>query len=241
MPVQDFRYLDGRLHCEGAALEAIAEAVGTPAYVYSSAAIRGNFHRYGRSLAGIPHEIHYAVKANSSLAVLALLAAEGAGFDIVSGGELYRVLRAGGDPARVVYSGVGKTEAEMRYALEAGIGAFHCESREELEVLRDLADDAGAAPRVALRVNPDIDAKTHPYIATGLSEHKFGIRTDEAEALYRQATAWAPVRFYGVSCHIGSQIFETSVFSDAIRQLLELANRLRAGGLGIEAIDVGEA
>ena len=239
MPVQEFHYRDGRLHCEAVGLAEIAAAAGTPTYVYSSRAIRDNYRSYAVSLAGIPHDIYYAVKANSSLAVLALLAAEGAGFDIVSGGELYRVLQAGGDPAKVVYSGVGKTRAEMRYALERGIEAFHCESREELAVLRELAAAAGGSPRVALRVNPNIDARTHPYIATGLSEHKFGIGLAEAEELYRDPDAWAPVQFTGVSCHIGSQVFDTQAFEEALRQLLALAGRLRERGLGIRSVDLG--
>ncbi len=239
MPVQGFQYLDGRLRCEAVSMDSVAEAVGTPVYVYSSQAIRDNFRSYDRSLAAIPHDIHYAVKANSSLAVLALLAAEGAGFDIVSGGELYRVLRAGGDPAKVVYSGVGKTRIEMQYALEQRIGGFCCESSQELAVLRELAVATGTNPNVALRVNPDINASTHPYIATGLSEHKFGIGVDEAEALYRSAEEWAPLRFTSVSCHIGSQIFDTGVFEEALRQLLALTMRLRRGGIAIGTVDLG--
>lgn len=239
MPVQEFEYLDGRLCCEAVALETVADAVGTPAYVYSSQAIRDNYRSYDQSLARIPHEIHYAVKANSSLAVLALLGAEGAGFDIVSAGELYRVLRAGGDPAKVVYSGVGKTKAEIRYALEQRTGRFCCESRQELAVLRELAAAMGSTPNVALRVNPDISAETHPYIATGLGEHKFGIAVEEAEALYRDATAWAPLQFTSVSCHIGSQIFDTRVFQEALCQLLALTVRLRSEGITIRTVDLG--
>lgn len=239
MPVQEFQYLDGRLRCEAVSLDAVAEAVGTPVYIYSSRAIRENFRSYARSLAAIPHDIHYAVKANSSLAVLALLAAEGAGFDIVSGGELYRVLRAGGDPAKVVYSGVGKTRTEIQYALTQRIGKFCCESSQELAVLRELAVATGTTPNVGLRVNPDINAETHPYIATGLSEHKFGVGVEEAEALYRSTEAWAPLRFSSVSCHIGSQIFDTGVFEEALRQLLALAMRLRRTGIAIGTVDLG--
>ena len=239
MPLQNFDYQGGQLYCERVPLRTIAKTVGTPVYVYSARAIRGNFRAYKRSLSGVPHEIHYAVKANSSLAVLALLAAEGAGFDIVSGGELYRVLRAGGDPSKVVYSGVGKTRDEVAYALEEGIGAFHCESPEELSVIQELALSTGAAPTVALRVNPNIDAKTHPYIATGLREHKFGIALDEAEALYGDAAKWAPLRFRALSCHIGSQIFDTEVFGEALRQMLDLADRVRTLGVGIRTIDLG--
>lgn len=239
MPLQEFPYREGRLHCEGVALDSIATNAGTPTYVYSAAAIRTNFREYDRALAPIPHEIRYSVKANSSLAVLGLLAAEGSGFDIVSGGELYRVLRAGGDPGKVVYSGVGKTRGEIRYALEQRIGAFHCESIQELAILREVAAETGAPAEVALRVNPDIDAKTHPYIATGLSEHKFGIPLSEAEALYRVATEWEPLRFTSISCHIGSQIFDIPVFEAALEQLLGLAERLRDAEAPIRTIDLG--
>ncbi|MCY4187273.1 MAG: diaminopimelate decarboxylase [Bryobacterales bacterium] len=239
MPLQEFHYRDGQLLCESSALRDIARAVGTPAYVYSSRAIRDNYRAYERALAGLPHQIHYAVKANSSLAVLSLLAAEGAGFDIVSGGELYRVLLAGGDPASVVYSGVGKTAAELEYALEQRIGTFNCESEQELDMLREVAARLGARPAVALRVNPNIDARTHPYISTGLNEHKFGIELQAAEDLYGQAAKWRPLRFSGVSCHIGSQIFETEVFAEAVGQLLDLAARLRACGVPLHTIDLG--
>ncbi len=239
MPLQEFHYRDSQLYCEDAALSAIAQAVGTPTYVYSASAIRENYRAYERALADVPHRIHYAVKANSSLAVLALLAAEGAGFDIVSGGELYRVLRAGGDPSTVVYSGVGKTAAELEYALEQGIGAFNCESEQELDMLREVAARIGAKPAVALRVNPNIDAKTHPYISTGLSEHKFGIGLQAAESLYGEAAKWSPLEFTGISCHIGSQIFDTSVFEEVLSQMLALAARLCASGLPIEGINLG--
>ena len=239
MPLQGFPYLEGQLQCESVPLSTIAEAVDTPVYVYSATAIRNNFRGYGQSLSTISHEIRYSVKANSSLAVLALLSAEGSGFDIVSGGELYRVLRAGGDPSKIVFSGVGKTRNELRYALERGIAAFHCESRQELEVLREIASSMDTSPDVALRVNPDIDAKTHPYIATGLSEHKFGIAVDEAEALYRDADSWTPLRFTSLSCHIGSQIFDMSVFQDVLRQMLELGTRLSESAVPIRTIDLG--
>lgn len=239
MPLQGFPPRNGLLHCEGVGLTEIADSVGTPTYVYSASAIRENLRDYGRSLERIPHEIRYAVKANSSLAILALLHADGAGFDIVSGGELYRVLEAGGDPAKVVYSGVGKTPSEMRYALERGIGAFHCESSPELAALRSLAAELDTAANVGLRVNPDIDAKTHPYIATGLSEHKFGIPLAEAEAVYGEADSWSPLRFTSLSCHIGSQIFDMQVFRAAVGQMLALGQRLRERGVPIETIDLG--
>ena len=239
MPLQEFRYRDKQLHCENVALSAIARAVGTPTYVYSTRAIRGNYRAYKQALAEVPHQIHYAVKANSSLAVLALLASEGAGFDIVSGGELYRVLRAGGDPSNVVYSGVGKTAAELKYALEQRIGAFNCESEQELDMLREVASGVGARPAVALRVNPNIDARTHPYISTGLTEHKFGIGLQAAESLYDEAAKWDPLQFTGLSCHVGSQIFDTAVFEEVLGQMLGLATRLRTRGVPIRTIDLG--
>ena len=239
MPLQKFQYKADQLHCEEVLLETIAATAGTPVYVYSSAAIRENFDAYKRSLEGIPYEIHYAVKANSSLAVLALLASEGAGFDIVSGGELFRVLRARGDPAKIVYSGVGKTREEMEFALRERIGVFHCESVQELDVLRDAARQMGVAPTVGLRVNPNIDARTHPYIATGLSEHKFGIALEDAESIYGNARQWAPLQFRSLSCHIGSQVFDTQVFDEALHQLLGLATRLSGAGIAIRSIDLG--
>lgn len=239
MPLSGFERRQGELYCEGASLSAIAEKVGTPAYVYSGTAIRENYRSYAAALAGLPHEIHFAVKANSSLGILALLAREGAGFDIVSGGELFRVLQAGGDSARVVFSGVGKTRQEMIYALEQGTGWFNCESEGELRLLAELASDAGAAPSVALRVNPNVNAHTHPYIATGLSDHKFGIDIAAAERIYRRADEFAPLRLEGVSCHIGSQIFNTQAFFDALDLLLALIERLREDGLQITQLDLG--
>jgi diaminopimelate decarboxylase len=239
MPLSGFERREGELYCEGASLSAIAEKAGTPTYVYSGTTIGDNYRSYVAALATLPHEIHYAVKANSSLGILALLAREGAGFDIVSGGELFRVLQAGGDPARVVFSGVGKTRQEMIYALEQGTGWFNCESEAELRLLAELASDAGAAPSVALRVNPNVDAQTHPYIATGLSAHKFGIDIAEAERIYRRADEFAPLRLEGVSCHIGSQIFNTQAFFDALDLVLALIERLRDDGANITQLDLG--
>lgn len=239
MPFQGFERRDGRLFCEDVELDHIAIEAGTPTYVYSSAAIRENYRAYDRSLDGLQHEIHYAVKANASLAVLSLLAKEGAGFDIVSGGELYRVIQAGGDPARIVFSGVGKTEQEIRFALEAGIGSFNCESEAELDLLRRTAAELEKEPRAALRVNPDVDAATHPYIATGLKAHKFGIALEDAEPVYRRAADVAPVMLDGVSCHIGSQIFDTQAFLDALDRVLELIERLREAGVEISRLDLG--
>ena len=239
MPTQKFHYIDDIFCCHEVPLETIAEQAGTPSYVYSGDAIRENYRAYDRALAGLEHDIHYAVKANSSLGILSLLAEEGAGFDIVSGGELYRVLKAGGDPSRVVFSGVGKTGEELRYALEQEIGRFNCESDGELRLLRELAAQVGRKPEVSLRVNPDIDAETHPYIATGLREHKFGIGLAEAERIYRQAAELHPLRLNGIGCHIGSQIFNIGAFAEALQRVLELAGRLRGFGVPIEALDLG--
>ena len=239
MPTQKFHYIDDIFCCHEVPLETIAEQAGTPSYVYSGDAIRENYRAYDRALAGLEHDIHYAVKANSSLGILSLLAEEGAGFDIVSGGELYRVLKAGGDPSRVVFSGVGKTGEELRYALEQGTGRFNCESDGELRLLRELAAQVGRKPEVSLRVNPDIDAETHPYIATGLREHKFGIGLAEAERIYRQAAELHPLRLNGIGCHIGSQIFNIGAFAEALQRVLELAGRLRGFGVPIEALDLG--
>lgn len=239
MSLSGFERREGKLHCDGISLSAIADKVGTPTYVYSGTAIRENYRSYDSALADIPHEIHYAVKANSSLGVLSLLAREGAGFDIVSGGELFRVLQAGGDPARVVFSGVGKTRQEISYALEQGIGWFNCESEAELRLLAELAAQAGAAPSVALRVNPNVDAQTHPYIATGLSAHKFGIEISAAENLYQRADEFSPLRLEGVGCHIGSQIFNTQAFFDALELILAMIDRLREEGAHITQLDLG--
>jgi diaminopimelate decarboxylase len=239
MPLQGFTRRAGRLYCEDVPLETIAQEAGSPTYVYSASAIVDNYQAYARALDGLDHQVHFAVKANSSLGVLARLAREGAGFDIVSGGELFRVLRAGGDARKVVFSGVGKTAQEMEYAMESGVGSFNCESADELRLLANVAGRVGAKPSVALRVNPDINAETHPYIATGLRKHKFGVAIDEAEALYLEAAALPTLNVEGVSCHIGSQIFDLQAFVDALARVLELVERLRAAGLTIRTLDLG--
>jgi diaminopimelate decarboxylase len=239
MPTQGFDYRGGRYYCEQVDLARVAEQCGTPCYVYSASSILENYRAYNGALGAVPHEIHYAVKANSSIGLLALLAREGAGFDIVSGGELFRVLKAGGDPAKVVFSGVGKSAEEIRYALDSGIGSFNCESEAELELLNQIAGELGLRPNVALRVNPDIDADTHPYIATGLHAHKFGVELCEAERIYGAAAGMAHVDPNGVSCHIGSQIFDTGAFYEALDKVVELAGRLRGRGLPIRNLDLG--
>src|SRR5580658_9874355 len=199
-----FSYSQNDLYCEQVPLADLAARVGTPAYVYSSQTLLANYRAYDESFGDLPHTICYSVKANSSLAVLALLAKAGAGFDIVSGGELYRVLQAGGDPAKVVFSGVGKTAAEVDYALQSGIHMFNCESEPELALIDALAARRGVRAGFAIRVNPDVDAATHPYISTGLREHKFGIDIADAESVYERARGLPSMVAEGVSCHIGS-------------------------------------
>ncbi len=234
-----FRYQQDALYCEEAPLADIARRAGTPCYVYSAAAILERFRAYDGSLAGLPHRICYAVKANSSLGVLKLLAEAGAGFDIVSGGELFRVLKAGGDPAGVVFSGVGKTPEEVEYALGCGIHSFNCESEDELALIDALAARRGVTARVALRVNPDVETATHPYISTGLREHKFGIDIRRVMSVYERARAFRNLSLEGVSCHIGSQLLDTDPIIEAVDIMLDLAARLRAAGFGIRFLDLG--
>ncbi|MGO4880634.1 MAG: diaminopimelate decarboxylase [Bryobacteraceae bacterium] len=234
-----FHYSNQDLYCENVALADIAHEAGTPAYVYSSAAILENYRAYDEALGDLPHTVCYAVKANSSLGILALLAQAGAGFDIVSGGELYRVLRAGGDPRKVVFSGVGKTAAEVDYALESGIHMFNCESQPELALIDALAARRGVRARFAIRVNPDVDASTHPYISTGLREHKFGIDIADAESVYERTRDLPNLVAEGVSCHIGSQLMDTNPILEAVGRVLALIERLRAKGFVIGQIDLG--
>jgi len=234
-----FHYSGQDLYCEDTPLADIARQAGTPAYVYSSAAILENYRAYDEALSDLPHAVCYAVKANSTLGILALLAKAGAGFDIVSGGELYRVLQAGGDASKVVFSGVGKTAEEVDYALAQGILTFNCESEPELALIDALAARRGKRASFAIRVNPDVDAATHPYISTGLRRHKFGIAIAEAEALYERARSLRSLVAEGVSCHIGSQLMDTGPILEAVDRVLALAKRLRAGGFGIRRIDLG--
>src|SRR5882762_7025659 len=196
-----FDYLDSTLHCEGVPLADIAKSAGTPAYIYSSAAILDNYKAYDEAFGDLDHTVCYAVKANSSLGILSLLAKAGSGFDIVSSGELFRVLRAGGDPKRVVFSGAGKTAAEVEYALCQGIHSFNCESEAELALIDALAGRLGVKAEFAVRVNPDVNAATHPYIATGLHDHKFGVDIGEVEAIYDRARSLGALLASGVSCH----------------------------------------
>ncbi|HEX4278466.1 MAG TPA: diaminopimelate decarboxylase [Bryobacteraceae bacterium] len=234
-----FHYTGGRLFGEQVDLEEIARATGTPAYVYSAQSIVDAYRAYDNAFGDLPHMICYAVKANSTLGVLSLLAREGCGFDIVSGGELYRVLQAGGDPARVVFSGVGKTAAEIELALSKGICNFNCESEAELATIDAIAQKFGRTARFSLRVNPDVDAATHPYISTGLRDHKFGIDIGEAPAVYHRAKNFRHLRASGVDCHIGSQIVDYSSILEAADRVLSLIETLRADGHAIDHVDLG--
>ncbi|HEX7360252.1 MAG TPA: diaminopimelate decarboxylase [Bryobacteraceae bacterium] len=235
----EFSYCGGALSCEDAPLSTIAETYGTPAYVYSKRGIVARFQAYEQALAGISHRVCFSVKSNSNLAVLRTLAQEGAAFDIVSGGELFRVLQAGGEPSNIVFSGVGKTDAEMRYAIETGIHSFNCESEPEINRISEIAQSAGRRVSIAIRVNPDVDAATHPYISTGLREHKFGIEIHRAEELYLRAAGLPGISVDGVSCHIGSQLLDTEPLLEAAEKILQLVSRLRAGGLSIRSLDLG--
>ena len=234
-----FAARDGVLHAESVSLEAIAEKYGTPCYVYSRAALEEGFRKFSSACAGRQTLICYAMKANSNLAILNLFAGLGSGFDIVSGGELARVVAAGGDPAKVVFSGVGKSETEMRAALAAGILCFNVESEAELHSLSEVAATMGKRAAVSLRVNPDVDAKTHPYISTGLKQNKFGIAHEEALALYQKAARLPGIRVVGIDCHIGSQLTELSPFLAALDRILDLVDRLRRGGIRLEHLDLG--
>ena len=234
-----FHYRDNQLHAEQVALADIAAQFGTPCYVYSRAALTDGYNRFADALQGREHLICYAVKANSNLAVLNVFARLGAGFDIVSGGELQRVLAAGGEARKVVFSGVGKSVAEMRLALEAGILCFNVESAAELERLNEVAGSMGKIAPVSLRVNPDVDAKTHPYISTGLKQNKFGVAYTEAVTLYRRARDLPHLHITGIDCHIGSQLTETSPFIAAAEKILALVDTLAAEGVRLEHIDLG--
>ncbi|WP_111414851.1 diaminopimelate decarboxylase [Billgrantia lactosivorans] len=234
-----FEYRDGVLYGEEVPLTQVADAVGTPCYVYSRATLTRHFRAYTEALGSHPHLICYAVKANSNLAVLNLLARLGAGFDIVSLGELERVLAAGGDPAKVVFSGVAKQAGEMARALEVGIKCFNVESRPELERLNAVAERLGKVAPVSLRVNPDVDAGTHPYISTGLKDNKFGIPVDQAFDVYELAARLPGVKVVGIDCHIGSQLTELAPFLDALDRLLVLLERLRERGITVEHLDLG--
>jgi len=237
--VNAFNFKDNTLHAEHVALNQIAENYGTPCYVYSKSALTQAFERFDAGFKSTNHLVCFAVKSNPSLAILNLFAKLGAGFDIVSGGELARVIAAGGDPSKVVFSGVGKTADEMRAALEAGIFCFNVESASELVRLNDIAGYMGKIAPVSLRVNPNVDAKTHPYISTGLKNNKFGVAYEDALDIYLQAAAMPNIAIHGVDCHIGSQITELSPFMDAFDRVLALVDALAKNNIHIQHIDLG--
>lgn len=237
--MEAFNYRDGELFAEGVALSALAQRFGTPTYVYSRAHIEGQYRAYADALAGMPHLVCFAVKANSNIGVLNVLARLGAGFDIVSSGELERVLAAGGEPSRIVFSCVGKSRDDMRRALEVGVHCFNVESSVELERLQKVAAELGVKAPVSLRVNPDVDAGTHPYISTGLKENKFGIDIEQAEAVYARAAELPNLEVIGVDCHIGSQLTTLEPFLDALDRLLLLVDKLAARGITIKHLDLG--
>lgn len=237
--MRTFNYSNGQLCAEKVQLAEIAGQFGTPCYVYSRKAIEQQWQAYDVAFAGRAHLVCYAVKANSNLAVLNLLARLGSGFDVVSAGELHRVIKAGGDPSKVVFSGVGKTREEMQVALAAGIKCFNVESESELQVLNSVAEQTGIRAPVSIRVNPDVDAKTHPYISTGLSENKFGIDIRLAESVYQQAMRMSYLDVTGIDCHIGSQITTLGPYQDACKIINDLVEKLQGQGINLKHIDMG--
>lgn len=237
--MSQFTYKDGVLHAESTSLSAIAEQFGTPTYVYSKAALLANFASYADACQGRDALVCYAMKANSNLAILDLLARQGAGFDIVSGGELLRVLAAGGDPKKVIFSGVGKSVEEMRLALSHDILCFNVESIPELHRLNEVAGALGKKARISLRVNPNVDPKTHPYIATGLKASKFGVAFDDALATYRAAAQLPHLEVAGIDCHIGSQLLDDAPLLEALDRLIELIDQLGAEGIELHHLDIG--
>ncbi|MDH3761700.1 MAG: diaminopimelate decarboxylase [Gammaproteobacteria bacterium] len=234
-----FDYKQGELYCEDVAIAELAATYGTPLFVYSRATLERHWHAFDNALAGHDHLVCYAVKANSNLALLNLLARLGSGFDIVSGGEMQRVLQAGGDAARIVFSGVGKQANEIEAALEADILCFNVESEQELYRINDIAGRMGKSARISFRVNPDVDAKTHPYISTGLKDNKFGVAFADAETVYLKASELEHIDIIGMDCHIGSQLTELSPYIDALDRLLALIAKLCAQGIGIHHLDLG--
>ncbi len=234
-----FDYKDGQLVAEQVAVASIAEQFGTPSYIYSRATLEKHWQAFDSAFEGIAHLVCYAVKANSNLAVLNVLARLGSGFDIVSAGELARVLAAGGRADRTVFSGVGKTVAEIQYAIEQGVRCFNVESIPELSRINDVAGRLGVLAPISIRVNPDVDAQTHPYISTGLKENKFGIAIEQAERVYQQANAMANLSVVGIDCHIGSQLTTVSPFVDALKKVLALVDVLAAQGINLSHLDIG--
>ena len=237
--MHDFQYLQGELHCENVAVERIAKEVGTPCYVYSHHTLIQHYRAFDGAFRSIPHIVAFAMKANSNLAILRLMAREGSGADIVSGGELYRALKAGISPARIVFAGVGKTREEIRYALETDILMFNVESSAELRTIDEVAAEMGRRARVALRINPDIDPKTHPYISTGLKRSKFGISADRAVDEFKLASSLPHIEVVGVHKHIGSQLTDVAPFVEALKKILLLVEVLKSHGIDIRYINIG--
>lgn len=234
-----FEYRNGQLFAENLPVADIAREYGTPCYIYSRATLERHWHAFNDAFGTQPHLVCYAVKANSNIAILNLFARLGSGFDIVSVGELERVLRAGGDPSKVVFSGVGKKASEIRRALAVGIRCFNVESEPELARINAVAGEMGKIAPISLRVNPDVDAQTHPYISTGLKENKFGIEISRAEEVYLKAAAMPHLNVVGIDCHIGSQLLTLSPFMDALQRVLALAERLAAQGVKVHHLDIG--
>ena len=237
--MSEFHFSDGQLQVEDVPLRAIADEFDTPTFVYSRAAIVTAYEKYQNAFSGHEHLICYAVKANSNLGILSLLASMGSGFDIVSGGELHRVIQAGGEPGKVVFSGVGKQAWEIQLALESGIACFNLESDSELQLLNEIATKLGKVAAISVRVNPDVDAKTHPYTATGLKENKFGVSARDAMAIYRRAQQLPNIKIEGIDYHIGSQITDLSPLIDSLTHILELVDELEAMDISLSHIDVG--
>jgi len=237
--MHDFQYRQGELHCENVAIERIAKEVGTPCYVYSHHTLIQHYRAFDGAFHSVPHIVAFAMKANSNLAILRLMAREGSGADIVSGGELYRALKAGISPARIVFAGVGKTREEIRYALETDILMFNVESSAELRTIDEVAAEMGRRARVALRINPDIDPKTHPYISTGLKRSKFGISADRAVDEFKLASSLPHIEVVGVHKHIGSQLIDVAPFVEALKKILLLVEVLKSHGTNIRYINIG--
>src|SRR6476661_177151 len=237
--MHNFEYRQGELYCEQVPVSQIAKQVGTPCYIYSHATLIRHIRAYDSAFKNIPHLIAFAMKANSNLAILRLMAKEGSGADIVSGGELYRALTAGISPAKIVFAGVGKSREEIRQALDADILMFNAESTAELHAIDDVAAEAGRKARVALRINPDIDPKTHPYISTGLKKSKFGISAERALDEFKVASALRHIDVVGVHAHIGSQLTDVTPFVDSLKKVLGLVETLKANGAAIRYLNIG--
>jgi diaminopimelate decarboxylase len=237
--MHSFEYRHGELYCEQVPVSQVAKEVGTPCYIYSHATLTRHFRAYDGAFKDIPHVVAFAMKANSNLAILRLMAKEGSGVDIVSGGELFRALKAGVPPSKIVFAGVGKSADEIRDALKAGILMFNVESSAELRAIDEVAASVGKTARVALRINPDIDPKTHPYISTGLKKSKFGIAADRALEEYKLASSLSHIEIVGVHAHIGSQLTEVTPFVEALKKVVALVEALKDQGIGIQYLNVG--